>query len=393
MKTCTRKKGTLPVLGHSICLPGRKILSLTGNISRSGTAGVSHRVFGLTLAVASAFVLLCVCSAFAATVAPSKKQSASEVKNRPLIQVKELEYNFGEILEGVEPEHEFTIKNIGTADLDISNVRVDCGCTAVKYDPTIPPHGEGKVRMKVSLKNYVGKVDKKATIQSNDPQTPEVIVRMLGTVLPIIDIKPSTGVLFRGMADQLPESVLEMTASTAPFHITGTETNLADNISYTLETVTEGNHYRLRVSNKLKQGSYGGFIKLDTDLAIKPDIVIRVSGFIEGEISVKPQNVLIGRLSANQPERLANVAVTSNRSKPFDITRLTYDESLMSVSKEASEDQTSFILVVSPKLEGVPVGARKQSTLKIETDLNPNEKVEVTVHLFNSADQPEAQHK
>ena len=310
-----------------------------------------------------------------------------------MIQVKELEYNFGEILEDHEVEHEFTVKNIGSADLNIMNVRVDCGCTAVRYDATIRPGGEGKVKMKVSLKNYVGKVDKKATVQSNDPQTPEVIVRMIGTVLPVIDIKPSPGILFRGMADQVSESVLDLTATTAPFHITGSDTNIGENINYSLETLTDGKHYRLKVSNKLKRGTYGGFIRLDTDLAQKPDVLIRVSGFIEGEISVKPQNILIGKLSANQPERLGRVAVTSNRNKPFDITRLTYDADLMSISQEPSEDQAGFILVVKPKLEGVQVGARKQSSLIIETDLNPDEKIEVLVHLFNSADQPEVHQK
>ena len=339
-----------------------------------------------------AITFLCTCPALAAAPA-SVKKAVCEIKPRPLIQVKEVEYNFGEILEGQETEHEFTIKNIGSADLNITNVRVDCGCTAVKYDSNIHPGGSGKVRMKVSLKNYVGKVDKKATIQSNDPQIPEIIVRMVGTVLPVIDVKPSPGILFRGMPDQVSELVLDLTAAFAPFHITGSDTNVGENINYTLETVAEGKHYRLKVSNKLKQGTYGGFIRLNTDLAQKPDILIRISGFIEGEISVKPRNILIGKLSANQPERLGRIAVTSNRNKPFDITKLTYDESLMSISQEPSEDQAGFILVVKPKLESLPVGSRKQGNLVIETDLNPNEKIEVLVHMFNSADQPEAQQK
>ncbi len=81
-----------------------------------------------------------------------------------------------------------------------------------------------------------------------------------------------------------------------PFHISGTESNLGENIDYTLETVAEGKQYRLRVSNKIAHGNYGGFIRLNTDLAQKPNIIIRVSGFIEGEISAKPQNILIGKL-------------------------------------------------------------------------------------------------
>lgn len=336
----------------------------------------------------------CVCTALGAAPPQSPKmESVCEIKPHPLIKVKELEYHFGVILEGQETEHEFTIENTGTADLKIANVRVDCGCTAVKYDATIPPGGKGKLRMKVSLKNYVGKVDKKATIQSNDPQSPEVVVRMVGTVTPLIDVKPSTGILFRGMVDQISESVLDLTAISAPFHITGSDTDIADKVQYAVETVSDGKQYRLKVSNKLKQGNYGGFIKLNTDFAQKPTIIIRVSGFIEGEISVKPKNILIGKLSANQPERLGRVAVTSNRNKPFDITELTYDEGLMSISREPSEDQAGFVLVVKPKLEGLAVGARKQSKLTIETDLSPKEKMEVLVHIFNAADQPEARPK
>ncbi len=246
--------------------------------------------------------------------------------------------------------------------------------------------------VKVLLKNFQGKVLKKATILSNDPKNPELVLRIQGTVQAIVDVKPSTNILFRGMADQLSECVLDLQGS-MPFHISGNETDLSEDIAYTLETVEEGKHYRLRVSNKISHGTYGGFIKLDTDLAQKPDIIIRVSGFIEGEISAKPQNILIGKLAAGQPERVGRVVVISNRNKPFEITRLTYDQDLMSVRQETLEDQTGFILEIQPKLENVPAGSRKQTALKIETDLNPDEKVEVLVNVLNHSGQPEAQNK
>jgi hypothetical protein len=249
--------------------------------------------------------------------------------------------------------------------------------------------------MKVNLRSYHGKVVKKATIQSNDPHNPEQIVKMEGAVMAYVDVKPSANVLFRGMADQLSESVLDLVGSKLPFHITGTQSNLDQNINYTLETVADGTHYRLKVSNKAHSGNYGGFIKLNTDLAQKPDIMIRVTGFVEGEILARPQNVLIGKLSATQPERAGRVTVISNRNKPFEITHLTYDENLMSVSvsKDAPENQKGFILDIEPKLESVPVGSRKQVTLKIETDLSTDEKVEILVNILNHSDQPEAQNK
>ncbi len=343
---------------------------------------------GWVPAIALACVLFWISFASAATYGPMERQPAVDVRPHPLIEVKELEYNFGKIMEGNEIEHEFTVRNAGTAELTIEDVRVDCGCTAVSFDPKIPPKGEGKLKMKVKLKNYAGKVEKKATIRSNDPQTPELVVGVQGTVVPFIEVKPSPDIVFRGMADQLSESVVDLGATAAPFHITDTDTDIGENIGYKLDTIVDGKLYRLKVSNKLRRGNYGGFIRLATDLTQKSDIVIRVSGFVEGEISIKPETVLIGKLSASQPERLGKIVVNNNRNKPFEIS-LSYDESLMSVSSEPSGEKTNYILEVKPKLENVPVGARKQSILKIETDSNPGEKVEVLVYLFNSTDQPE----
>ena len=249
--------------------------------------------------------------------------------------------------------------------------------------------------MKVNLRNFQGNVEKKVTIQSNDPHNPEQIIKMVGTVLAIIDVKPSTSVLFKGVADELSESVLTLAASTAPFHISGVESNLQDSINYSLETVEEGKLYRLKISNKIPNGNYGGFIKLNTDLTQKPDILIRVTGFVEGEISARPQNVLIGKLSADLPERVGKVVVTSTRKKPFEITRLTYDQSLMSVSisQDTIDNQKRYILDIQPKLDGVPNGSRKQAALKIETDLSADEKAEVVVNILNHSDQPEARQK
>jgi len=195
------------------------------------------------------------------------------------------------------------------------------------------------------------------------------------------------------MADLLSESVINLVGSTMPFHISRVESNLNENINYALETISEGKEYQLKVSNKSTHGNYSGFIKLSTDLPQKPDIIIRVTGFVEGEITAKPQNILIGRLSAGQPERVGKVVVISNRNRPFEITRLTYDQNLMSVSQGTPENQTGIVLDIEPKLESVPAGSRKQTTLKIETDVSPGVIVEVMVNVLNHSDQPEAQPK
>jgi len=76
-----------------------------------------------------AFALLCISfcipSASAVTVQPGPVLRYSEAQAHPSIQVKEPEYNFGEVQEGAEVEHQFTVSNPGNAVLNIERVRVD----------------------------------------------------------------------------------------------------------------------------------------------------------------------------------------------------------------------------------------------------------------------------
>ncbi len=74
------------------------------------------------------FVIFCISfyvpSALAAATSQSKKEQTAPA-NQPSIQVKNPDYNFGEIMEGSEVEHEFTVKNTGKEPLKIARVRVE----------------------------------------------------------------------------------------------------------------------------------------------------------------------------------------------------------------------------------------------------------------------------
>ena len=70
-------------------------------------------------------IAFCISPAFAVTTLPDAKHQASKPTAQPSIQIKEPEYCFGEVLEGAEIEHEFTIRNTGKALINIERVRVD----------------------------------------------------------------------------------------------------------------------------------------------------------------------------------------------------------------------------------------------------------------------------
>ncbi len=253
------------------------------------------------------------------------------------------------------------------------------------FDSTIPPGGEGKITLKLNLKGYQGEVKKTATVTSNDPQSGKIVLVMQGNVKSILEVRPTSNIVFRGVAEQLHESVLDIVA-TPPnkFQIQKVETNLEGKIAHQVETVQAGTHYRLKVSNLAKQGNYNGFIKVYTDLPQKPDMAFRVAGVIEGEISVKPQTLVVGKLAAQQPLRVGKVLVTTNRGKPFKLTKLTYDEKVIEVNQEPLPNGEGYSLEVSAKVEQIAPGAKQQTVLTIETDAAPSEKYEVHVHAMHA---------
>lgn len=139
----------------------------------------------------------------------------------------------------------------------------------------------------------------------------------------------------------------------------------------------------MKVKNLLRQGSYAGLMVIHTDLAEKSEIKLRVNAIIEGMTSVNPRTLMVGKLAEQQPVRSAKITVAGNNNKPFKITKLSYDTNLVRISQEPIPNHTGFSLEVTPHVENVPPGNRKQTILTIETDLDPEEKSEVQIHVLN----------
>lgn len=220
-------------------------------------------------------------------------------------------------------------------------------------------------------------------VHCNDPKRAQVLLAVQGTVQTLIDVRPGNFVSFKGMPNQLEDKTIELIGSTEPFHIVKIDTTLANKIAHQLETVKDGKHYRLRISNLVKNGGYYGFLRLHTDLAQNSEIMIRVNGSIEGEISVNPKTLFIGKLSGDQPLRSGRVTVVSNSNRPFNITRLIYDEKILQVAGTPIPTKTGYSLELTPRLEGIAPGTRQRTLLAIETDVDSGEKQEVQVEVFN----------
>ena len=112
-------------------------------------------------------------------------------KGAPKIEITPNSYDFGDIpYEKVE--HTFLIKNIGTKPLEIKGVSTSCGCTkAAVESETIMPGETTNLLVtfdpNIMGDNEVGKILRIAYIKSNDPEQPEVEVKITANVIKIKD--------------------------------------------------------------------------------------------------------------------------------------------------------------------------------------------------------------
>ena len=309
-------------------------------------------------------------------------QTAKQVEG-PSLKVVEKVHKFGEVFEGTVLTHDFIVKNVGREDLEIKQVNPFPGCKVTGFDKSIPPGGEGKVSLKVDFTELKGSIRKNVLIVSNDARRPAVALTLVGVVKPYIAVKPSQSIFFRGAPDKLPEAKIDLISSKDTFHITKVESTLKDQIKYSLETVKEGSHYRLKVVNRKKAGQYHGKLVLFTDLPKKPSFTIRVDGNIEGVIGVKPHTVMLGNAGRGRTVSKGKVLVYSNRKEPFVIKKITYEKKFLDVTQKKEEQTGGYILELTPKLSNVPKGAQQRVSLFIETDADPGSKVEVEVYVVN----------
>ena len=115
-------------------------------------------------------------------------------KEKPLVEVKESYYDMGNIKVKDTSVKEFTIKNIGTKPLQLSNITSSCGCTTGQiiykgiyseefnmhsksdYVVAIAPQTEAKVRVvyKPFVMPVYGVVDRQVFLNTNDPASPKL---------------------------------------------------------------------------------------------------------------------------------------------------------------------------------------------------------------------------
>lgn len=137
--------------------------------------------------IAPAALLIAGLGAGAPLAAPRRDGSAA---GAPHAVLPELTRDLGTIARGEKVPAAFVVRNEGTADLHVLEVKPMCGCTATSFDAVIPPGGQGTIRLVFDSSRQRGVQKKGVLVRFDDPARPEVTLGIAGFVRPIVDVLP-----------------------------------------------------------------------------------------------------------------------------------------------------------------------------------------------------------
>lgn len=232
-------------------------------------------------------IVLPVFALFALSALPALAQepAADAAALKPRIVCDEPIFDFGERNNSEFVEHSFPIRNAGTLALEIRNVHASCGCTAVKPSQNvIPPGGEATIGARLDLRGRNGYQQKSITVQSNDPDTPTLMLQLKGTALQPLRAQPSALFFGRiGPADARSR-VCEVISARGPIQIVGLRTDHPGLLLKQLEPEADADgatqKFELTIDPALPEGSVNGTVFVKIDPADQPELSIPVAAYV-----------------------------------------------------------------------------------------------------------------
>src|SRR5438552_3189544 len=104
-------------------------------------------------------------------------QAASSQPAAPRLICEQPVFKLQRVWSGDKVEHKFTIRNTGSADLQIINVEAACGCfVAEDYPKTIAPGQKGDISVSLQTARGAKEVHKEMQVETNDSQHPKTLL-------------------------------------------------------------------------------------------------------------------------------------------------------------------------------------------------------------------------
>ena len=252
---------------------------------------------------------------------------------QPKIQIDTTPVDLGTIDDSGMHERRIAIRNVGDEALVLGTLRASCTCIALSHvDESmkkIPPGEEGALVVRFSPAGKRGEVLQTLTLATGDPERPEVSLRVRALVKPVIFVTPSFVRWDDLRLGEGGEAEVKIYAEKPDFAIVSGEIILDEqnmlewSASDPVRVEQEGEELTLVVVTVgvrpgAPSGMVAGQVTLNTNDERRPQVFIRTSGEVVGDLRAEPRFVTFNRVNGgDRVERTFTLGSASG--KPFKV--------------------------------------------------------------------------
>ncbi|WDP89071.1 MAG: DUF1573 domain-containing protein [Desulfobacter sp.] len=175
--------------------------------------------------------------------------------------------------------HEFIVRNQGNSELSILRVIPSCSCVSHSFDRTIPPGGEGGIKIGIETGGYGGQhLHRSILVKTNDPNNKKIYLTVTGKVTQSVTIKPAVVSLSGNPGQSLEALVTISPAKDFNIKILEMTQKIHTRIKAELAAPEQGNrdwHVKIRTYSD-KADDFYDILTLKTDNPLKPELKVRV---------------------------------------------------------------------------------------------------------------------
>src|SRR5438876_3954423 len=215
----------------------------------------------------------------------------------PKIQFAEIVYDFGKVNSGQLVKQSFVFTNIGTATLEIKDVRPGCGCTtAGTWDKVVEPGKTGSIPLQFNSANFGGTVMKQATVTCNDLSQSNVLLQIKGTVWKPIEVTPTMAVFNISSEAQTNDTKVVRIVSNLDQPLTLSDLQCTNSsFKAELKTVKEGKEFELQITAiaPFNSPSVVAPVTLKTSSTNMPVINVSAYAVVQQPVTVAPSQIIL----------------------------------------------------------------------------------------------------
>jgi len=286
---------------------------------------------------------------------------------QPKLQAVNPVFDFGSALEGEMVRHVFKIRNVGKGNLVIRGVKSSCGCTAA--EPTrsmLKPGEDAEIGAAFDTRHQKGHQVRTITAITNDPENPQAIFTLQGTVKQQVAATPAEvafGKVTKGAA-LTREVVIADLLGGKKFEV-GSISNTSSSIKVTQLPRTDGKPgalLKVELLPTMPVGPFEDSIKVSTN---RVPLNVSVFGTIQGDLSLDPVQVSFGIAPRGQ-DVVRILRLTNRGPRKVNVLDVASTSQSVTASAEPVSPGKEYKITVVLK-RGTPDG-QVRGKLAIKTD-------------------------